>query len=211
MHDDKDSKLGRAYSLKTPQDNVALYRDWARTYDEDFVGPMDYRVAENTAGVLIQRWDGEAPVLDVGAGTGEVGLHLRRAGVGPVDGLDISGEMLAVAVEKGACRKAIVGDLTARVPIDDCAYGAVISAGTFTLGHVGPEGLDECLRVGRSGALYAISVNPDHWVEKGFEAKFDALAPRIRDFEIVRIRGYGPKATGPHKDDIFNVCVFRKA
>lgn len=210
MHD-KDANLIRAYGLQTSKDNLDLYKDWASTYDADFVGPMDYKVAENTARVLAERWQGEAPVLDVGAGTGEVGVHLALVGVGPIDGLDISKEMLDVALSKGCYRNAVVGDLTARVPIEDGTYGAVVSAGTFTLGHVGPEGLDECLRVARPSALLAISVNPDHWVGKGFEARFDALSGTIRDFEIVKVRGYGPGATGPHKDDVFNVCVFRKA
>lgn len=208
-----DDKLERAYRLQTPQDNVDLYRDWAQSYDTDFAGPMDYRLPANTAAVLADRWAGEAPVLDVGAGTGLVGEALAGAGVGPVDALDISPEMLAVAAGKGVYRHCIVGDLTARVPIADASYGAIVSAGTFTCGHVGPEGLDECLRVARTGALFAISVNPDHWRDRGFEARFAALsaAEAIRDFEIVPVRGYGPAAKGPHRDDIFNVCVFRKA
>ncbi|MFT5638102.1 MAG: putative TPR repeat methyltransferase, partial [Paracoccaceae bacterium] len=35
--------LKRAYSLKTPQDSVALYRDWAESYDIGFADRMDYR------------------------------------------------------------------------------------------------------------------------------------------------------------------------
>ena len=34
--------LEAAYGLDTPDDNIALYRDWARPYDAAFAEEMDY-------------------------------------------------------------------------------------------------------------------------------------------------------------------------
>jgi hypothetical protein len=42
-------------------------------------------------------------------------------------------------------------------------YGGAVSTGTFTIAHVGPEALDEVLRVVRPGGLVGISVNAQHW------------------------------------------------
>lgn len=172
---------------------------------------MDYRVPENTARVLADVLDGDYPILDVGAGTGLVGRWLARLGISPVDGLDISPEMLAVAAATGAYVGLLAADLTRKLPIADAHYGAFVSAGTFTLGHVGPEALDELLRIGRQGAVYVLTVNPDHYHDAGFADAFLRLGPRITGFSIRRIAGYGPGATGPHRDDVFNACIFRKA
>ena len=41
MNDKKGLK--EAYSLKTPEDSINLYKTWASTYDEDFAKQNDYR------------------------------------------------------------------------------------------------------------------------------------------------------------------------
>ena len=35
--------LKDAYSIKTPEDSIHLYRSWASTYDSDFAKQNDYR------------------------------------------------------------------------------------------------------------------------------------------------------------------------
>ena len=35
--------LKDAYSLKTPEDSINLYKTWASTYDDDFAKQNDYR------------------------------------------------------------------------------------------------------------------------------------------------------------------------
>ena len=47
--------------------------------------------------------------------------------------------MLDVAQTKGIYRALFAGDLTARLPVDDGTYAGIVSSGTFTNGHVGPE------------------------------------------------------------------------
>jgi len=44
--------------------------------------------------------------------------------------------------------------------IPDSAYGG-ISVGTFTHGHVGPEAIDELLRVAGPGTLFAMGSNAE--------------------------------------------------
>ena len=42
MSDEPD--LDSAYALETPEDNLALYKTWAESYDADFVDGAEYRI-----------------------------------------------------------------------------------------------------------------------------------------------------------------------
>lgn len=207
----KTPDLETAFALKTPDDSVRLYADWAETYDSSFADAEDYRLPLRTAQAFAGA-GGAGPVLDVGAGTGLCGAALGALGIGPLDATDISPEMLAVAMAKGVYREAIEADLTKGLPMAPESYGGIISSGTFTNGHVGPEALDALLPVARPGALFALSINAVHFEAAGFAAKLEALATgAIRDLRLPRVRIFGDKAAGDHKDDTALIALFNKA
>lgn len=208
MSERKDD-LDRAYALRTPEDSVRYYRDWAESYDKDFAAGMDYRGPAAVAAAFAAR-GGAGPVLDVGAGTGLVAEALARAGIGPVDGIDISAEMLAVAAAKGVYRATIRADLTRVLPIENSVYSGVISAGTFTHGHLGPEAFDELLRVAAPGAIFAATIHSGVYESRGFVRHFAALGPRIAAFRAEPFRIYGPGAEGAHAGDQGWIVSFRK-
>ena len=54
----------------------------------------------------------------------------------------------------------------------DDAYDAGISAGTFTVGHVGPEGLPEFARVVKPGGVLSLTVNEAVYEKEGYPEKF---------------------------------------
>jgi predicted TPR repeat methyltransferase len=205
-----DPDLDSAYSLETPDDSRVLYAKWARTYDQSFAEAMGFLMPGHVAR-LFHEYNGEGPVLDAGAGTGLVAAALQADGPVVVDGLDISPQMLDVAGEKGLYRKTIVADLTKPLPIDDAQYNAVTSSGTFTHGHVGPEALNELLRVAASGALFVLTIKTEHYDERGFAAKFESFGTDIADFETVSLPIYDSSAAADHGDDTALVAVFRKA
>lgn len=202
--------LDGAYALRTPEDSVRYYRDWAARYDRDFADAMAYRGPASVAAAFAAL-GGAGPVLDVGAGTGLVAEALARVGIGPVDGIDISAEMLAVAAAKGVYRAAIRADLTAELPIPDSVYSGIISAGTFTHGHVGPEAFAELLRVAAPGAVFAVTVHSGVYESRGFARHFATLAHRIGGFRTEPFRIYGPGAAGDHAGDTGWIVSFRKA
>ena len=150
-------------------------------------------------------------MLDVGAGTGLLGEALVRHGVSPIDATDISAEMLSVAKRKGVYRALIVGDLLAGLDLPDASYSGIASSGTFTIGHLGPEPLGELLRLAAPNAIFAMSVNVQHYAEAGFAEALDALGPDIADLHTDEVANYGPGARGAHKDDTCFVLRFRKA
>lgn len=209
MADDPD--LDSAYALETPEDNLKLYRSWAETYDRTFVAAADYRLP----GLVVQRFlaeGGGGPALDVGCGTGAVGEVLP--GEITLDGLDLSPEMLAVADTKGRYGRLIEANLKDPLPLADAAYQGVLSAGTFTHGHVGAEALPELVRILAPGAIAVVSIRDAVWRGFGFESGFAKLvadgmtSPPTTEAE--RIYGAPDLAPEGHADDIGYITTFRR-
>ena len=206
-------ELNAAYSLKSPEDNKRLYAKWAETYDFEFADHLGYALPARVANTFVSvlGCERKGRVLDVGAGTGLVGQRLAVHGFKKIDALDISIEMLAVAATKACYDALIEGDLSAKLVIASNMYDFVISAGTFTHGHVGAAALDELLRIAKPGALFCISINSAYFGPAGFEAAFKRLASRIEDLELRPVKFYLEGAIGPHAKDHGVVVLFRKS
>jgi len=202
--------LDGAYALQTPEDSLKLYGDWAETYDESFAKASGYQMPEAVAEAFA-RGDGRGPVLDVGAGTGLVGEALHALGIELIDGTDISSAMLAEAALKDCYENLFEGDLTGVLDVEDGTYQGVVSAGTFTHGHVGPDAFDELLRIAAKGALFAVSINAEHFKARGFEAKFEALGAQIKGLTLRETVIYNDSRTDGHANDKALIAVFRKA
>ena len=77
----KKIKLDDAYSLKTPEDSIKLYKKWAQTYDNDFALSSDYLSPQKISNFFLKHSkDTDTPILDVGAGTGLIGEFLNIKG-----------------------------------------------------------------------------------------------------------------------------------
>lgn len=185
--------LADAYSVSSPDDNRRLYAAWATTYESDFLAGHGYVYHESVVATLLERGRPTGPVLDVGCGTGVVGAELRRHGVPVIDGVDISSEMLAVAATKrhdddtAVYRSLIEADLTTTTTLRRAEYAAIVSAGTFTHGHLGPDPIGELLGLAAPGAVFVLGVNADHFAAAGFGAWFSTAIDdgRLRDLQIV--------------------------
>ncbi len=205
----RSEHLARAYALRTPADLAQLYRDWAESYDETFVRSHGYVAAHEAArAFLAEAGAAPGPVLDVGAGTGQVAEHLREL---TVDGIDISREMLDVAAAKGLYRRRMVADLTQKLPVDDASYDGLVSSGTFTHGHVGPVCLPELMRVARPRALFVLSIKPEVFDEAGFGSAFASLVAEraITPVDFRRTRIY-ENASHDHAEDTTLLALFRR-
>ncbi|MBK0401070.1 class I SAM-dependent methyltransferase [Limibaculum sp. M0105] len=206
---DAGGSLEAAYALKTPQDSVRLYGEWARDYDRDFAESHGYIYPAEVAALFRARMtDRNVPVLDIGAGTGLVAAALPGI---PIDGVDISAEMLEVAGAKGLYRKRIVADLTRPLPMPDRDYGGFISTGTFTHGHVGPGCLPELMRVAAPGALFALGIKEEAFDEAGFGSAFATLVAKevITPVDFVLVPVYRG-ADHEHADAQGLVAIFRR-
>ncbi|MCP5036444.1 MAG: class I SAM-dependent methyltransferase [Rhodobacteraceae bacterium] len=207
--DEKKTGLKDAYALETPEDSRKLYAGWAGTYDDEFVADMDYQLPFHTADAFVAA-GGNGHVLDVGAGTGLVAERLVQRGISPIDATDISPEMLDIAGGKKLYRKLFVSDVTQPMNAPTNTYKGIISAGTFTVGHVGPEAIDNLLQIAASGALFAIAINAAHYQAAGFDAKLAGLSGKIEGLILVPVAIYGDGADGAHAADKGLIAVFRK-
>lgn len=217
MCNDKKIKLDDAYSLKTPADNVALYRNWAETYDTEFARDRGYQYPQQIADIY-SRYAGahDVPVLDVGSGTGLVASTMREHHAIDsqltIDGVDISPEMLEVSKKKNLYRQLFERDLSQSIELPKNHYGAVVSAGTFTHGHVGPEALAKLLPLCRSSALFIIGINGTAFDQYHFGSHLAALQAdrQITPIEFVRVTYYA-SADDDHGADQGFAAIFRKA
>lgn len=167
------SILENAYKLATPSDNAAYYDAFAPTYDSDFVAQMGYQYPKAIADAYHRfALPNDTPIADIGCGTGLVAAGLALPDT-PIDGMDISPEMLVIAGQKSLYRALTFVDLTG--PLIPNTYGAVLSSGTFTHGHLGPEPLRGLLDIARKGALFIIGVNQHHFEAQNFAAVLDEM------------------------------------
>jgi demethylmenaquinone methyltransferase/2-methoxy-6-polyprenyl-1,4-benzoquinol methylase len=82
------------------------------------------------------------PLLDVGVGTGDLAVAMRRALPGRrVAGIDLSAGMMHLARQKAGAALALIRADALRLPFPDASFAGVATA--FTLRNV--EGIDEAL------------------------------------------------------------------
>lgn len=209
MTDDPD--LEGAYALSTPADNLAFYKTWAEDYDATFVQQTSYQFPRVVSESYLSQGGGW-PCLDVGCGTGAIAEHMPDGAV--IDGLDLSPDMLAVAAGKRIYRNLVEANLKATLPQADATYTGIVSAGTFTHGHVGPEAFGELVRIMAPGGLAVITVKPEIWEALGFAPAFGKLVEMrsISPPEIEEMPVYGNPAKAPegHADDKGFIVSFRR-
>lgn len=200
--------LDEAYQINGPADARRMYGDWAESYDDSFGAAWGYIAPREIAAILRREMDPAGVALDIGAGTGLVAEHLSGL---TVDALDITPEMLAAARGKGLYRQLIEADLTQPLTLPDARYDAVVSCGTFTHGHVGPQCLTELLRITKPGAIFVCGTIAAVLDGEGFGSALARLvaAGRIEPVRFVDIPIY-EGAAHAHKDDRGLVMVFSK-
>ena len=182
MSADKASPRGpsdfvdEAYHLEDADSTVEFYRKWAADYDHQMLDMLGYTSPASIAQMLCEHLtDTEASVLDIGCGTGLTCRLLAERGYRNLDGIDLSGEMLEVARERGIYRQLLQADVNQPLPLDSGSYDGVISSGTFTHGHVGPQPFAEIFRILRPGGVFACTVHQDLWQSMAFDKAFEAL------------------------------------
>ncbi|MEM6662945.1 MAG: class I SAM-dependent methyltransferase [Pseudomonadota bacterium] len=205
----RDYDLDQAYTIEGPEDAQRLYGAWAESYDDRFGADWGYIAPREIAGLYRSAMtDADVPILDIGAGTGLVGEHLSDL---TVDAFDITPEMLAIARGKGIYRDLIQGDLTKSLDLADDSYGGVISSGTFTHGHVGPECLPELLRTVRPGGLFCCGTIAPVLDGAAFGSVLAQMVAKgtIDPVRFAEIEIYD-KSHHRHADDRGLVMIFRK-
>ena len=217
--DSQSLGLEEAYSVKTPDDNRQLYAKWADTYETIFVATQKYRYPQAISEVFhnVITSANISSVVDIGTGTGLTGMYLSslRPNLN-IDGIDISPEMLAKAREKkrqngsSVYQLLLEKDMSMLTSTPNSPYDALICSGTFTHGHLGPEALDNLIKLVRPDGWYVIGVNKEHFEAREFDKKLNQLieSNQIGDLQILKIQVYEPGSD--HYGDQARVLVFRR-
>ena len=195
MTDGEEKFLDKAYSLNGPEDTNNFYDDWAATYEKE-IRENGYATPERCAKALKSLADDlNAPVLDLGCGTGLGGEALKAEGFTTLDGTDFSKEMLAYAEKKpGLYRKLTLGDLNTPIPATPGDYTHMTAVGVLATDHAPPETIDQIIPLLPSGGCFVFSLNDHTLKDPNFERKVNAL-PAAGTVTIA-FREYGPHLPG---------------
>ena len=151
------------------QELLDVYKKWASIYDQDNDDVLGTVSQPNSVQILHKHLsDKNQKIIDVGCGTGLVGLELSKLGYTNFDGVDISKEMIDIAINRGY-RSLFLGNLNESLPLEGNSYDAALCVGVFTHGHVGPSRLEELTRVIKSEGLVCFTVNEDVYESYGFD------------------------------------------
>lgn len=141
-----------------------LYRVWATNYDHDVVDVIGYVGHSITTNLLVKYLHNtKAKILDAGCGTGLAGESLNKFFYNNIVGIDFSQPMLDQASKKNIYKSLFQADLTKTLEFEDNAFDAIVCAGVFTCGHVGPEALFELIRVSKAGGYIVFTVREQEW------------------------------------------------
>ena len=199
-----------AYKLASSVDHRDYYDKWAKTYDQDFAEQTKYIYPRKICDVLNLRSQAKDLIIaDIGCGTGLIGAELtNRKWV--IDGFDISAGMLKEARKKGVYRELIRLDLENEKDYPSTLYSALVSCGTFTLGHLGPDVLKKMLKLCANQALCVIGVNLEHFDTLGFQSTFTQLQSqkKIENFEIISVPIYDETENVNIRKTQANLCIF---
>ncbi|MBF0289782.1 MAG: class I SAM-dependent methyltransferase [SAR324 cluster bacterium] len=145
---DRKQIYQQVLKAKITEELMDAYKKWADQYDSDLLTEMGYKAPAITTSIFQKSLTGyDSKILDVGYGTGIIGTLLTQSGYTSVDGLDYSKDMLQKTKQKQEYKSLIQADLTNPLDLDNNLYDAIISVGTFTLGHVGPDAFSELIRI----------------------------------------------------------------
>jgi predicted TPR repeat methyltransferase len=178
--------LGSVYKAKTPEELAEHYNEWAKLYDAD-MAKAGYRHPAVVLALLARHCPkGAKPILDAGCGTGLVGEWLGVVGYPEVHGLDLSPGMLEAARGKDVYASLTQAALGTTLPFPDQHFAAVIASGVFTTGHVGANGLDDLIRITKSGGFIVLTVKDVLW-HKEFSTRVESFvgAGKIKVAELL--------------------------
>jgi len=157
------------------EDLKDIYTKWASAYDHD----NDYLLGTVSQPLSVQIFqeymkNKSVRIIDVGCGTGLVGLELKNSGFTNFEGIDISQEMIDIAKQRNYS-KLFIGSLNSSLPFDNNDYGAAFCVGVFTHGHVGSDRLEELVRIVKPGGIICFTINEGVYEPYGFNSEIEKL------------------------------------
>ena len=149
-----------------PEDH---YDSWAESYNKDLLEQYGY-CAHKLAVNAFQKVHAnrKKPIIDVGCGTGLVGLEMARIGYETIDGLDVSKGMLDKARALGIYRKLFQKRIGCKNLSTLAGYSGVLCVGSFGLGHMLKDDILPLIKMAASNAPIVIFMNAEPFETQGY-------------------------------------------
>ncbi len=175
MSPDVEARLAEVYTSASQEKLSKTYDEWASSYDADMLatGYAHPAVICGLTSRFVPRLD--APILDAGVGTGNIGVLLHTLGYINLHGIDMSQGMLEKAKARGVYMALHQGVLGEKLDLADGAYDTIISTGTFTTGHAPASAFDELTRALKNNGHIIFTMGTTVWTKSGFAKKLAAL------------------------------------
>jgi SAM-dependent methyltransferase len=182
----EDNLLG-VYKSQNEDELIGAYKDWALLYDKDNDDVLGTVSQPNSVKIFHEYLkDSKLKIIDVGCGTGLVGLELKNLGFSNFDGIDLSQEMVDIAQGRGY-NSLFLGNLNKSLPIGSNSYDAALCVGVFTHGHVGPERFSELVRIVKPAGIICFTINENVYESQGFDIAIKHLES-INIWKVLDIR-----------------------
>jgi predicted TPR repeat methyltransferase len=193
-----DYSISMAYSYANSKELSMYYDDSARDYDE-YATSVGYILPLLVANKASQFIDGTEKIIDIGCGTGLLGMKLNSLHDGlTIHGADASSQMIIYAYNKkkanGNRHYKVLHhlDLTVEHAIPKNKYNFMVSSGTFTTGHLDSSHLENIIKSMTSNSYAVFSVKSDHFDQAEFIDKLNYLNNHkiIEILEICEVDSY---------------------
>ena len=171
----KTDWLKKIYSSKDLLNLEKVYDLWGKEYDIDlFDEGYSFPIvsAALVAKYVIRK---KTKILDAGCGTGLIAAALAILNYKNIIGIDFSKGMLAVAKKRKLYKFLKKVDLTKKIPFPSNIFGTTLCFGVITKGHLGPEILDELIRVTKKGGFLIFTATQPVYNTLKFRNKISLL------------------------------------
>jgi SAM-dependent methyltransferase len=146
------------------------YACWAPTYDDTVDDAMDVELLNRIDSV---RWQAIGRAADLGCGSGRTARWLRTKAKFPIDGVDMTPEMLELARRRDLHDRLIEADVR-RTGLDTGAYGLVVCGLVDEhLSDLGPLYAEARRLLGPTGTFVLVGVHPFFLMSVGMPTHFD--------------------------------------
>ena len=157
-------------TVEKDYDKFAAAGNYDATFSEwEYVGP------ETAAAILKNFVPSGSRIMDAACGSGLTGTALRNLGYSDIQGMDISGKLLAIAEATGAYTQLHKVDMQELpLPFEDDRFDAVNFIGALTYFETN-EILKELCRITRKGGCIVFSQRDDIMAAKNYGEKLKEL------------------------------------
>ena len=157
------------------------YKKWSNSYDQDmkewgYAYPVQLKKILNKNLKLKKG----IKILDAGCGTGYVAEALIELKFKNIVGIDFSRAMLEIAKQKKIYSRLIYQSLNETIKLRSNQFELVVCTGVLTSGHVGPNSIQELIRVVKPQGYFVCSIAESIFKKNGFKKEIENLSEIVK-------------------------------